>query len=226
MNTATLPRRTRVDADSTAARHVPTDRTDPRPPPLADSPPEPITVEEFWEFGNRPENRHRHLELDEGRIVEMPGPKPLHGVLCGRINRALGRYLDARGAGELLPNDTGLVLGRDPDTLRGPDVMVFPRTLDVDALAAADRYFEGDGEMPALVVEVPSPSNRPVDIDRKVTQYLSAGVPRVWVVDPPARTVTVHRPDADPHPVPAAGTLDGGDALPGLSVPVAAVFGG
>ena len=104
--------------------------------------------------------------------------------------------------------------------------MVFPRTLDVDALAAADRDFEGDGEMPALVVEVLSPSNRSADVDRKVAQYLSAGVPRVWVVDPPARTVTVHRPDADPHPVPAAGTLDGGDALPGLNVPVGAVFGG
>ena len=118
MNTATLPRRTRVDADSTAARQVPTGRTDPRPPPLADSPPEPTTVEEYWEFGNRPENRHRHLELDGGRIVEMPGSKPLHGVLCGLICRLLWRWVDGNGPGSVLPNDTGLVLGRDPAATR------------------------------------------------------------------------------------------------------------
>jgi Uma2 family endonuclease len=47
----------------------------------------------------------------------------------------------------------------------------------------------------------------------------------VWVVDPAARTVTVYVPgDEDERVLRDDDTLDGGDLLPGFSVPVAEIM--
>lgn len=54
--------------------------------------------------------------------------------------------------------------------------------------------------------------------------YLRHGVRLVWVVDPRAETVTVHRPDADAFTLGAGDVLDGGDVLPGFILPVADIF--
>ena len=46
-----------------------------------------------------------------------------------------------------------------------------------------------------------------VDLDRKVDQYLAAGVRSVWVIDPVARILTQHRPGGVPQ------TIAGSDAV-------------
>jgi Uma2 family endonuclease len=62
------------------------------------------------------------------------------------------------------------------------------------------------------------------DAMSKVTMYLQAGLRLVWLVDPAERTVTVFRPDAALKLLGEGDTLDGGDVLPGFSVPVADIF--
>ncbi|MEM9702959.1 MAG: Uma2 family endonuclease, partial [Planctomycetota bacterium] len=52
-----------------------------------------------------------------------------------------------------------------------------------------------------------SPNDRPGLIDRKVAQYLAAGVARVWVIDPATRTLTVHGPDSASEPLRENGEL-------------------
>jgi Uma2 family endonuclease len=54
--------------------------------------------------------------------------------------------------------------------------------------------------------------------------YLQAGVRLVWLVDPASRTVSVFRPDAAPRTLGEGDILDGGDILPGFSLPVAEIF--
>ena len=54
--------------------------------------------------------------------------------------------------------------------------------------------------------------------------YLAAGARLVWVLDPEARTVTVHGPSSDPRPFTAGEALDGEDVLPGLRLGVAGLF--
>jgi Uma2 family endonuclease len=46
----------------------------------------------------------------------------------------------------------------------------------------------------------------------------------VWLIDPETLTVTVFRQDAAPKSIGEGDTLDGGDVLPGFSVPVAEIF--
>ena len=71
--------------------------------------------------------------------------------------------------------------------------------------------------VPDLVVEVLSPATRANDLGPKRRAYLDGGVSELWPVDPAARTVLV---------VEATGerTLAAEDALPGLSLPVRALF--
>lgn len=46
----------------------------------------------------------------------------------------------------------------------------------------------------------------------------------VWIVNPDAQRVVVHRPDAAPKTYGIDETLDGGDMLPGFTLPVKDIF--
>src|SRR5262245_40502366 len=85
----------------------------------------PMTAEQFYEFANRPENRGRQLELVRGEVVEMSRPGKLHGLICANVVGILRNYAVARKKGYVCSNDTGVVVRRNPDTVRGPDVLFF-----------------------------------------------------------------------------------------------------
>jgi Uma2 family endonuclease len=116
--------------------------------------------------------------------------------------------------------DTGVLLERNPDTVREPDV----------AFVSADRlpldvrprgYLE---VVPDLVAEVISPNASPVEVNDKTQMWLRYGVRLVWEVDPEARTVTAHYPDRPYATFGEDDMLDGGDVLPGFSCPVRDIF--
>lgn len=182
-----------------------------------------MTAEEFYAFANRPENADLFLELDEGEVIELPPPKKPHGFVCGNLAGLLYAYAGRRGSGYVCGNDAGVTLGRDPDTVRGPDVSFYDDGESLDQMQAVEGYTETP---PTFVAEVLSPSDRPGPVARKVMQYLRAGVKLVWVLDPERHEVFVYRPGTELDVVGSGGTLDGGDALPGLSVPVADLFRG
>src|SRR5438270_13969206 len=98
------------------------------------APPGLLTAEEFYDWANRPENAGKRYELDAGRVVEMPSPGKLHGVFCWMVIKLLTEYLSIRRAGYLCTNDTGLIVAHDPDTVRGPDVMLYLDTEPVDQI--------------------------------------------------------------------------------------------
>jgi hypothetical protein len=61
-------------------------------------------------------------------------------------------------------------------------------------------------------------------VQQKVRDYLEAGARLVWVLAPRARTATVYRPDGSAHLVREPESLDGEDAVPGLTIPLADVL--
>ena len=71
--------------------------------------------------------------------------------------------------------------------------------------------------VPDFLVEIVSPSNRGPELADKVRRYLEGGARLVLVIHPPNRTVTYHRPGAEPEVLDDPETLDGGDVLPGFS---------
>jgi Uma2 family endonuclease len=74
---------------------------------------------------------------------------------------------------------------------------------------------------PDLAVEVVSPNDMYEEVERKVNEYLGAGVRIVWVVSPEAQTVLVRRPNKACTALDVTDTLSGEDVLPGFACPVA-----
>ena len=112
-------------------------------------------------------------------------------------------------------------------TRLGVDVVAF----DAETVAAQPPPPGKDEGMfvwhgtPRLVVEIVSFTDRAGDVAAKVTEYLGAGVPRVWVADPMLRTLTVHRPDAPAETFQGDRVVEHDPALPGLRVRAADLFG-
>jgi len=178
-----------------------------------------MTADQFAEWVSRPENRGRIFELNRGEVVEMSRPGEVHSVVCANIVWALSNYVRQRRRGRVLSNDPGLILERDPDTVRGPDVVLFDTARTYDELHP--KWVE---EVPALAVEVWSPNDRIGKMTRRTALFLKAGIRLVWLVDPEARDVTVHRKGADPYVVEEDQELTGEDVLPDLRVGVADFF--
>lgn len=75
---------------------------------------------------------------------------------------------------------------------------------------------------PDLAVEVISPHDLYYEVERKVEEYLAAGVLLVWVVNPDSRIVMVYRPNGgEPSRLTDGDVLSGDDVLPGFECPVA-----
>ncbi len=132
-------------------------------------------------------------ELVRGEIIDVPPPADFHGVYCANVVELLCEWSPRKAKGVILSNDTGLVVERDPDTVRGPDVMF----ISTSRLPPGGFTGEWVKVPPDLIVEVRSPSNSLADVLDKVGQYLRAGVREVWVLNPPKQTVHVYRPEPD-----------------------------
>lgn len=101
----------------------------------------------------------------------------------------------------------------------GIDVAVF--SADTLANQGDSPYVQG---LPLLAAEILSPSDKQASINEKVSGYLSAGVPMVWVIDPTFRTVVVHRPNTEPQMFAGNSALTGQDVLPEFAVAVSEIF--
>lgn len=175
-----------------------------------------LTAEEFMQLPDPPDGSQQ--ELDRGVIVTMPPPKGIHGICCAAVAILIGQHVKQKKLGYLTSNDTGTILERDPDTVRGPDVAFysFRRVPKVP-----DGYFE---VAPDLAVEVLSPDSSFSKLQRKVEQYLKSGASLVWVFDPEVRTVTIYRPKQQPETLEESETLSGEKVLPGFSHRVSEFF--
>lgn len=178
-----------------------------------------MTAEEFFEWANQPIRDGSWFELEDGEVIEMPSPGELHGLICSWIVCLLWDYVRRRGNGRVLSNVTGLVVARDPDTVRGPDVMLF---LQSKLLASVGKGHVV--EVPDLLVEVFSPTDRPGRLNRRIRQYHDRGVPLVWVIFPEERTVNVCRPGQLPEVLEESDTLTGEGVLPEFTCSVADFF--
>ena len=78
--------------------------------------------------------------------------------------------------------------------------------------------------VPDLAVEILSPTNTRTEMQIKLKEYFLGGVKLVWMIDPEKRTADVYTaPDAKTA-IPTDGSLDGGEVLPGFSLPLAELF--
>jgi Uma2 family endonuclease len=178
-----------------------------------------MTADEFFDWVHQPENANKWFELVRGEVIELPPPMKRHGIVTIDVGGILRAFTIQRNKGYVTGNDAGVILERDPDTVRGPDVAVYE---DAESF---DETHPKYGEVPPrLAVEVLSPNDRADRIQRKITDYLRNGVELVWVVDAEEKTVTVYRADNGPRVLQEQDEITGEDVLPGFRCAVAEFF--
>lgn len=159
-------------------------------------------------------------ELDNGRLVPiMVPPGNLHGAAQLRIGTQLMIQGELKGHGKAR-TEVGVILWRSPDRVVTPDVL-FVANKSLPIRTSPEGYLE---TIPELVVEVRSKNDSLKFVERKVRDYLKAGVEIVWVADWSARTVTAHTAAGEPTVFGESDTLKLPGLIPDFSMPVADVF--
>jgi Uma2 family endonuclease len=162
-------------------------------------------------------------ELVRGEAVCVSLPGGEHGVVAMRIGARLFSFVEANALGFVCGAETGFLLARDPDTVRGPDAAFVSRQRlgRLSGPAPPRGYWPF---APDLAVEVISPHDRPRGIQEKVRDWFAGGALRIWLLYPDTRTVHVLRSPTEVEILGPADTLSGEDLLPGFSCPVASLF--
>lgn len=173
------------------------------------------TVADVVEIQDRED---RLYELIDGILVEkdMGLQESMLAMLIGRL---LGNFVDARKLGVVTGPDGTMSLA--PGLIRIPDV----------AFSAWERFPNRrmirtpiPNLVPDLAVEVLSQGNTRKEMDEKLDDYFAAGVRLVWFVDPARRSVRVYTSRQESRLLRESHTLDGGEVLPGLEIPVRVIF--
>jgi Uma2 family endonuclease len=178
----------------------------------------PVRLVTAEELSNYPDPRRYELVRGVPRVCEPPGG--VHGRLAIKLGARLDEHAVRFGLGTVLV-ETGYVLERAPDTVRGPDVsFVSSNRLPPDRIP--EQFIPGP---PDLVVEIISPGDRWSEIEEKVADYLAGGTRLIWAVDPRARRVTVRYPHRPPRVLSDHEVLDGEDVVPGFTLTLTELFG-
>jgi Uma2 family endonuclease len=148
-----------------------------------------MTAEEFLAL---PEPLHRrHTELIDGEIV-VHEPLPLHQQVKGELFYALTQWCkQVPGRGRTwLPLDVLI----DESNVFAPDLLWYREE------AGPDHHGGRPSPVPALAVEVRSPSTWRFDIGVKKAAYEREGLPELWLVDTDAKVVLIFRRSAEDVP--------------------------
>lgn len=143
-----------------------------------------------------------------------------HGKVAIELATPLAMHVEAIGLGVVLAAGTGFLIQRNPDTVRAPDV-AFVAKSRIPSGGIPEKFIPF---APDLVAEVVSPGDTLIEVEEKVQDWLDAGVRLVWVVNPKRRTVTIHRPGADPRVLRESDLLSGEDVVADFSLRIAELF--
>lgn len=174
-----------------------------------------VTAEEL---SSSPDGERYELVRGVPRVCEPPGG--VHGRLAARIASLLGDHVERLALGTVLV-ETGFLLRKSPDTVRGPDVsFVSASRLAPDRIP--DQFISG---APDLAIEILSPGDRWPEVEETLADYFAGGGRLVWVVEPIERRVIVRYPDRPPRILRGSDVLDGADVIPGFRLSAADLFG-
>ena len=103
------------------------------------------------------------------------------GRLRSKIGRLIGNHVEDLGLGDTYAAETGFIVERDPDTVRGADVGIRASRTAGRRSPKPEKHIPF---APDLAVEVLSSNDRDDEVEEKVQLWLRAGSLLVWMVDP------------------------------------------
>ena len=180
------------------------------------------TADEVWDMACDPANEGRNFYLIDGELFEDPMANWPHSELAALIAHLLLIYVRPRRLGSVhVELSASSPLSRR--TLLVPDV-----AYNSAKRSPVPRPKGYAPIMPDIAVEVRSPSNTFVELRRKAETYLQHGSEIVWLVLPEREGVEEWTLDEDGRMqsifIDRNGALDGGNALPGFTLPLRELF--
>lgn len=173
------------------------------------------TEHTFADLLNLPDDGKLY-ELVRGQLVEKE-VGALAVWIASRIAFLISNYLESDPRGWVmveLPVDCFPWLANHG---RRPDVAYFHRE------RLPEPTEDQTTATPNWVVEVLSKNDNALEVEKKVQEYLQAGVELVWVVNPQLRTVRAHT-GIDARTFHAGDEITGGPVLPALRAAVGGFF--
>ncbi len=162
--------------------------------------------------------RRALYELVDGTLVEK-GMGHKEAVVAVELSYLLRTFLEQ--------HDLGYCSGADdlvrvmPQLVRGPDVAFVSWKTRPEKVIPQEQI---STKVPDLAVEILSPSNTRKEMQIKLKEYFMGGVKLVWIINPETRTAEVYTAPDEVTAIPAGGTLEGGNVLPGFTLPLATLF--
>ncbi|MFN3652940.1 MAG: Uma2 family endonuclease [Armatimonadota bacterium] len=173
-----------------------------------------VTPEDLQEMADG-----ERFELVDGHLVEREMGNQSSWIEL-QLARLLGNYIEEQGLGWVFGATAGYQCFSDRSKIRRPDC----------SFIARDRFSNDQFALPYittapdLAVEVISPNENWNATERKIADYLEAGVKQVWIVDPEHRTVHVRGPRNAVALYGADDELPGEPVVPGFRLRVAELF--
>jgi Uma2 family endonuclease len=163
------------------------------------------------------------FELIDGIAYAMSAPNTAHQLLVIALGAEIHTFLKGKPCKVIAsPFDVRLFYEEDEsdDTVVQPDLVVIcdPEKLGVEGCRGA----------PDVAIEILSPSNTAIEMERKLILYQDAEVKEYWVVDPKNKNIRVYSLKDGEYSMRryhAQDTSPSG-ALPGLEISLPVVFEG
>ena len=171
-----------------------------------------------WEL--KPGERY---EIINGIAYAMSAPNTEHQRISMFLSGVLYNYLNGKICQPFAaPYDVRLFYKEDEgdNTVVQPDLIV---VCDPEKLGK-----EGCRGAPDLVIEILSPSNSAIEMNRKLNIYRKAGVPEIWIIDPEEKQIDVYHFVVNryvPYILRIGDTLKS-PKFPGLDIPLDVLFAG
>jgi len=170
------------------------------------------------EFLDSPESNERY-EFVDGEIVPKVSPKYKHANVQGRFYRFIDDWCTQAQCGRVCPEWAVVLQRRGQDWVPVPDLTYvsyerLPLEWEEDAPCPV---------LPELVIEIISPGQSFSEVTQKATDYLLAGVSRVWVVDNQAQSITVFGANELPQ-IFGINDIISDVLLPGLAIALGDLF--
>jgi Uma2 family endonuclease len=157
---------------------------------------------------------YEHCEYIDGEVVELNVGTGQHGSIQLRCGSKLIEYLARSPIGSAYVDLHCKLRIGGQTRYRLPDLCVILGS-------PVEGYRDG---APEFCIEIRSPKDSVSDQIAKFEDYFANGCKLGWLVLPEEQAVLVLTPGASPRVARPGDTIDGGDILPGLQVPVDSIF--
>jgi Uma2 family endonuclease len=169
-----------------------------------------------WEL--KPGERY---EIIDGEAYAMSAPNAFHQAMLMELSKQIAVFLTGKPCKVYpAPYDVRLFYEEDEsdDTVVQPDISV--------VCDKEKRGYEGCRGAPDLVIEILSPSNTAIEMQRKFEIYRDAGVREYWVLNSKDKSVTVYLFEGNNAVTRSYGEKDTAPltVLEGLSIDLEPVF--